>query len=255
MGVHMSAFGKKQKNVSQGEASGQHSEHREALVFDYVFAFENGEEHRFRVDLDPETLLYLPQKHLEGDNWTRLEHNQCENCSLDPKNHSDCPVALNIRDLIKAFADKFSYETADITVHTNERSYFKKTTMQKGVASLMGILMVSNECPVMSNLRPMVRFHLPFASILETTFRTTSTYLLGQFFHKDPDKTADFSFLGLLETYRNVNRVNQAVSKRIRSIAGEDATENALIILDILALDVVLSIEDQIEELKPFFIP
>ena len=106
----------------------------------------------------------------------------------------------------------------------------------------------------MARLRPMVRFHLPFASILETTFRTTSTYLFGQFFRKDTAGPPDFSFEGLPETYKDVNRVNQTIAKRIRSIAAGDATENALIILDILALDVALSIEDKIQELSPLFI-
>jgi len=250
----MRPFGKKEKAAAQEDKSGRNSVYGERLFFDYVFKFEDGEEHLFTVNLDPETLRYLPQEPLKGDNWTRLEHNQCENCSLDPEHDRDCLVALSIKDLVKDFAEKISYETADVTVHTNERSYFKKTTMQKGIASLLGILMVSSGCPVMAKLRPMVRFHLPFASILETTFRTTSTYLLGQFFPKDPDKTSDFSFEGLVETYRNINMVNKAIAKRLHSIAGEDATKNALIILDIFALDVPLSIEDQIEELRPFFI-
>ncbi len=224
----MRPFGKKEKAASQEDKSGRNSVYGERLFFDYVFKFEDGEEHLFTVNLDPETLRYLPQEPLKGDNWTRLEHNQCENCSLDPEHDRDCLVALSIKDLAKDFAEKISYETADVTVHTNERSYFKKTTMQKGIASLLGILMVSSGCPVMAKLRPMVRFHLPFASILETTFRTTSTYLLGQFFPKDPDKTSDFSFEGLVETYRNINMVNKAIAKRLHSIAGEDATKKCL---------------------------
>ena len=175
----MRLFGKKEKAASQGGKSGKNFVHGEKLFFDYVFKFEDGEEHLFAVNLDPETLRYLPPEPLKGDNWTRLEHNQCKNCSLNTEHDRDCLVALSIKGLVKDFAEKISYEIAEITVHTNERSYFKKTTMQKGIASLLGILMVSSGCPVMAKLRPMVRFHLPFASILETTFRTTSTYVLG----------------------------------------------------------------------------
>jgi Domain of unknown function (DUF6901) len=69
----------------------------------------------------------------------------------------------------------------------NERSYFKKTTMQKGIVSLLGILLVSSGCPVMAKLRPMVRFHLPFASMLATTFRTTITS--RPTFRKNPGRT------------------------------------------------------------------
>ena len=49
--------------------------------------------------------------------------------------------------------------------------------------------------------------------------------------------------------------VNKAMAKRISSSAGKDASVNALIILDIFAIDVPLSIEKQIEELAPFFDP
>ncbi|MBW1705741.1 MAG: hypothetical protein JRJ86_11330 [Deltaproteobacteria bacterium] len=227
----------------------------DAVFFDYLFKFEDGTEKEIRIHLDPVTLKYLPKQPLTGDEWTRLENNQCESCPIDPKTHPHCPLALAIEDLVSVFKEKFSYESAEITVYTNERTYFKDTTMQKGLSSIMGILMVSSGCPVMAKLRPMVRLHLPFSSILETTFRTTSTYLLGQFFLKKKGKISDFTFEGLLEIYKNVNMVNRSMAERIRSAAGKDASVNALIILDMFALDIPLSIEEQIEDIEPFFRP
>ena len=38
-------------------------------------------------------------------------------------------------------------------------------------------------------------------------------------------------------------------------MAGKDASVNALIILDIFALDIPLSIDEQVGELEPFFKP
>ncbi|MBL7173892.1 MAG: hypothetical protein ABIE47_03220 [Pseudomonadota bacterium] len=251
----MKLLGKKHGKNVQGNGPDKKTHHNEELLFNYVFRFEDGEEHSFTINLDPESLLSVPQEPCKGHDWTKLGHNQCENCPLDAQHDPHCPAALSIAGLIQEFVDKFSYETAEITVHTKERNYFKVTTMQKAIASLMGILMPSSGCPVMANLRPMVRFHLPFANILETTFRTTSTYLLGQFFLMKNAETPDFSFEGLVEIYKNVNMVNRAMAKRIRSVAGKDASANALIILDIFALDVPLSIEDQIEGLRPFFSP
>jgi len=227
----------------------------DTVFFDYLFKFEDGTEKKIGIHLDPVTLEYLPQKSLTGDEWTRLENHQCESCPLDPKHDPHCPLALAIEDLVNFFQEKFSYETARISVHTNERTYFKDTTMQKGLSSIMGVLMVSSGCPVMAKLRPMVRLHLPFSSILETTFRTTSTYLLGQFFLKKRGKVSDFTFEGLLEIYKNVNMVNRSMADRIRSAAGKDASVNALIILDMFALDIPLSIEEQIEGIEPFFRP
>ena len=227
----------------------------EMLFFDYLFEFEDGTEKEIGIRLDPVTLEYLPQKTLSGDEWTRLENHQCESCPLDPKSEAHCPLALAIEDLVNNFQEKFSYESARISVQTNERTYFKDTTMQKGLSSIMGVLMVSSGCPVMAKLRPMVRLHLPFSSILETTFRTTSTYLLGQFFLKKQGRASDFTFEGLLKIYKNVNMVNRSMAERIRSTSGKDASVNALIILDMFALDIPLSITEQIEEIEPFFRP
>ena len=50
-----------------------------------------------------------------------------------------------------------------------------------------------------------------------------------------------------------VNMANKVMAKRIGSVAGKDASAHPLIILDIFALDVPLSIEEQIEDLEPFF--
>jgi len=36
--------------------------------------------------------------------------------------------------------------------------------------------------PIFEKLKPMVRFHLPFASIEETKYRAISMYLLAQYF-------------------------------------------------------------------------
>tara|TARA_B100000686_G_scaffold86198_1_gene93073 strand:- start:90 stop:251 length:162 start_codon:yes stop_codon:yes gene_type:complete len=48
---------------------------------------------------------------------------------------------------------------------TDERCYVEHTTMTEAVSSLLGIYMVTSGCPVMDKLRPMVRFHLPLATV------------------------------------------------------------------------------------------
>jgi len=250
----MKAFWKKRKKKDEKEAS-QQPIPEDALFIHYLFQFEDETEHEIKIYLDPLTLQYLPQHPLPGDEWTRLGHHQCEGCPLDTDHHPHCPLALTIEGLVRTFIEKFSYEAAEITIETNERTYFKETTMQKGLSSILGILMVSSGCPVMDKLRPMVRIHLPFASVMETTFRTTSAYLLGQFFLQKRGKAPDFTFEGLVEIYKHVNMVNNGMAKRIGSMAGKDASVNALIILDIFAQDIPLTIEDQIAEIEPFFSP
>ena len=246
-------FRKREEKTDQGDLPEKDLLPKDKLFFEYHFSFEDGAEKDFRINLDPVTLKYLPENAVEGNEWTKLEYNQCDICSLKPGIYQHCPLAISIKELVNEFRDKFSYETTEITVYTDDRVYFKNTTMQKGLSSLMGIFMVSSGCPIMAKLRPMVRFHLPFATVLETTFRTTSTYLLGQFILQKNNKNFDFSLEKLIEIYKEVNRVNLCIAKRIRSVAGKDASINALVILDIFSLDIPLSIEDQFEELEPFF--
>jgi len=223
------------------------------LLFQYRFTFQDGSTKSIPIQLDPTSLRYLPQRELEPDSWTRLAFHQCRNCPLDPVKVAHCPIALSIRDIVSDFRDRVSHEKAEVLVETRERRYVEKTTMQRGLSSIMGILMVTCGCPIMNRLRPMVRFHLPFPSLLETTFRTTSTYLLGQFFLAKRGREADFTFQGLVEIYRNVKLVNKAMAERIRALSLKDASVNALVLLDLFALDVPLSIEDQIADLEPFF--
>ena len=63
------------------------------------------------------------------------------------------------------------------------------------VFSLIGIYMVTSGCPIMDKLRPMARFHLPFASTEETIYRAISTYLLGQYFLEQKGKKLYLYFL------------------------------------------------------------
>jgi len=223
------------------------------LFFDYRFSFPDGSLKKMRIHLDPETLRYMPRDGYRPDTWTELEFCRCGCCPLEPEKCPHCPVAVSIRDIVSEFDDRLSYDEVEVEVRTKERNYYEKTSLQKGLSSILGILMVTSGCPVLDKLRPMVRFHLPFPTILETTFRTTGTYLLGQFFLKKNGMDADFTFQGLAEIYQKVTLVNRSMAERIRKLSRKDASVNALILLDLFAVDVPLSIEDQIRDLEPFF--
>jgi len=228
---------------------------KKPLYFDYYFQFEDGTTHRVDLRLDWSSLTYLPQNKPEGSAWTRLDSYQCENCPLDPRVTTDCPVALNLKGLLDRFQSKISHEVVEVRVNTSERDYFKKTTLQKALSSIMGVLMVSSGCPILDKLRPMVRFHLPFATALETAFRTTGTYLLGQFFLQKKGKAPDYSLQGLVDIYRNIRTVNKAMADRINSVATEDAGINALVILDFFAVGIPLTVDAEIKGLESIFRP
>jgi hypothetical protein len=113
--------------------------------------------------------------------------------------------------------------------------------------------MVTSGCPVLSKLRPMVRFHLPFAAELETIARSTSMYLLGQYFVSQQGGTPDWSLQGLAANYQAAGLVNRAFAKRLRTAAPKDANVNALIRLHTFAQALPDTIENQLEELKFLF--
>jgi hypothetical protein len=117
-------------------------------------------------------------------------------------------------------------------LETEEREYSKRTSLQKGVSSMLGIIMVTSGCPILNKLKPMVRFHLPFANIEETIYRAVSMYLVKQYFRKRKGLEPDWELQTLLNDYKEIHTVNQAFYKRLSFMKGKDANVNALIILD-----------------------
>jgi hypothetical protein len=99
----------------------------------------------------------------------------------------------------------------------------------------------------------MARFHLPLASELETIYRTTSTFLLGQYFLHKADLPFTQNLDKLTEIYDNLKIVNRSLAKRLRAASNQDASINAIILLDVLTQSVTWSIEDGLEELRHLF--
>jgi len=162
-------------------------------------------------------------------------------------------VAVDLSELVESFKDSISYESTNVRVQTNERIFEKMTTVQKGLSSIVGIYMVTSDCPVMDKLRPMVRFHLPFGSMEETVYRAVSMYLTAQYLLMRQGKTPDWDLTKLVEIYRAVNHVNRGISNRLASASEEDANMNAVVILSAYAEMVPFSIEHRLAELEYIF--
>ena len=205
---------------------------KEFLEFIYHFIQENGSKKEFHIKLHSRTLELIHEPHGKLPTWTILEFNQCSNCPLIKEEHKYCPVAANIVQITEFFRESSSFEEVDIQLETEEREYSKRTSMQKGVSSMLGIIMVTSSCPVLNKLKPMVRFHLPFASITETIYRVVSMYLIKQYFRKRKGLEPDWELQSLMNDYKEIHTVNQAFFKRLSFMKGKDANVNALIILD-----------------------
>ena len=213
------------------------------LKITYTFVFQNGATKTFDLVLDRKTLSNAARYPANQPAWTLLSRNQCANCSLDLNRHPFCPVALNFAEIAEHFIQAVSHEPVRVVVTTEERTYSKDTSLQQGLASLLGIVMTTSGCPVLEPLKPMVRFHLPFATIEETTYRAVSMYLVAQYCIKQHGGQPDWELYKLADAYENICTVNENFCKRLRTLKSKDANINALVVLDIFANSVNLSID------------
>ncbi len=217
----------------------------ESISFKYHFLFENGEEKLFEIDLDNLTLDYI-QKPLDSyPQWAELEFQQCPNCTLTSEQHKYCPIAKNTIKITEFFDHMKSSEKITLRIVTEQRDYTKNTDLQSGVESLLGLIMVTSGCPVLDELRPMARFHLPFVSHNETVYRAVSMYLLGQFFEFKHNKTPDWKLENLNKIYDEINIINKAFLKRLNEVKTENKTLDAGIILDNLKKFKGFSIDEE----------
>ncbi len=220
----------------------------------YEFSFEDGKSKLFKVSLDSETIIIIQDEIKNKPDWARLDFGQCKCCPLDKETHPFCPIALNIAELVEEFKNSPSFDDCLVRCITPERTYLKKSSIQEGLFSIFGIIMATSNCPVMNFFRPMARFHLPFSTIQETVFRSTSIYLLGQYFEYKRGKIPDLDLKNLDKHYEKVQGVNQGILARASSVARMDADKNAIIILNALAQMLSMEIEDELNSLEYLFI-
>jgi hypothetical protein len=219
------------------------------VYFRYTFLMEDGREKRFELTLDPDSLALIPKGTEPPPAWTEIAYFPCDDCPLIGS-VSHCPVAVNLAAIVSEFRDIVSHEPATITVETAERTYSNSTTVQKGLSSIIGICMTTSNCPIMDELRPLTRFHLPFATTQETLVRSVSSYLLRQYFVQKEGGTPDWSLDGLIEIYSKISVVNRGISRRISNASKKDANINAIIILHSYGESVPFFIENNLSEIR-----
>lgn len=220
----------------------------------YTFIFESGQAEKFDLEFDSDS--WESTDHLPGEppDWTLLDNNRCPHCTVDAGWKPYCPLAVRIHDVVDRFGERISHESVMVEVKAAGRTCIKKTSAQRGVSSLLGVIIPASGCPHTTFLRPMARFHLPFSTEEETVYRAISMYLLGQFFaHRAGQKHVDIQLNGLKEYYRNLEKVNVSLARRIRSVSTADSSINAVILLDFFAKTVSCVIEDNLEGLRKLF--
>jgi hypothetical protein len=155
--------------------------------------------------------------------------------------------------VIDRFADVVSFNQIQVTVETDERVISTRTTAQQGLASLIGLVLAASGCPRMAVFRPMARFHLPFSSEVETTYRVASMYLMAQHYGAQQGRAPDIELKDLALVYRGVHQVNVGLVQRLRAATHQDAIVNAVVLLDVYTSLVPAALDELLNEIKPTF--
>lgn len=224
---------------------------RSLIDFRYQFTFENGDQKDFLLRLDPETHALVEPRPVDPPEWTKLELSTCVNCPLTTATH--CPIAANLSAVIPEFEMTKSFTHATVQVQSPDREYVKATTVQRGLSAIIGIIMTTSGCPIMDQLRPNVAFHLPFATPLETSYRSVAMYLVAQAIRKIRGEEPDWEMNGLMAIYEDVAKVNKGMAGRIRAASATDAGANAIVILHAFGDMVTIMVETRLKELEGIF--
>lgn len=222
-------------------------------MIEYLFTMEDGR--AFQFEIDPDALRGGRGDQGDHPAWTSLGFHRCRVCELDPRRNSHCPPAVDIEGIAAEFSPMVSYERTRVVVRTPQREYAKECDVQTGLSSLFGLVMATSACPILSQLRGLAHFHLPFASDEETTFRTVGAYFLKRYFRRKKGESFDYALEELEDTYDRLQLLNMEFTGRMRAASKLDANTNAIIRLFLLSESVSTSLEEKVEELRRFLYP
>ena len=196
----------------------------------YKLKLKDGKEYTFEVNIDRQDRREEANKEIHAF-WTKLDYNRCRNCPVQTLTRMHCPATLDLEEIAKKFEDCISTERADVWVHTKNRSFFKNCDVQEALKSIFGLIMASGSCPILSRLKPLAYFHLPFADQEETVHRLVGTYLIKQhLIFREGKNDPDWDLKGVEKLYRELEIVNVHFMNRLRDASKKDASSNALYI-------------------------
>jgi hypothetical protein len=216
----------------------------------YRFDLPDGSQKTLEFTFDPRDFRLSNAAALPPPFWTELKYNQCANCPLAPEQHAHCPAALQMAWAIEPLKALVSFETVGVTVIQPERTIYAETTVQQAMSSVLGLIMATSGCPWTDRLRPMARFHLPFASEIETVYRSVCMFLLARELAGDGSIRG---FAALEELYENLHIVNRDMSRRLGAATRADPARNAMALLDAYTTLLPAALDSSLEELKPLF--
>jgi hypothetical protein len=222
----------------------------QALHIRYRFDLPDGSKKRVDLNFTAADFRLSNPAPAEPPFWTELKFNQCANCPLSTAEHTHCPSALHMAPAVESLKALVSFDTVGVTVTQAERTIHAETTAQQAMSSVLGLIMATSGCPWTDRLRPMARFHLPFASEAETVYRSVCMFLLAREL-LGAGETHGFETLKVL--YENLHVVNRDMSRRLGAATRTDPARNAMALLDTYTTLLPAALESSLEELKPLF--
>lgn len=218
-----------------------------------TYVFHIGEEDfRFPLTFDPQSFTLIDDGNAQLPEWTRLEFRKCPHCPL-PETTETCPYAGALSRIVSQLEPFYSYTKAVVEVISAQRTVISALPLQSGVASLIGLVGATSGCPSLAFLRPMARFHLPFASEQETLFRAFSMFLLGEYLREGGQGKRPLSIEGIRAHYEDAAKVNHGMADRVRGGAAKDAVVNAVVILNTFAQAAPYVIDEALAELREIY--
>lgn len=222
----------------------------EPLSIRYRFDLPDGSQRALTFRFDAASFRLVNPAPATPPFWTELAFNQCANCPLNPAEHPHCPAALQMAAALEPLKALVSFDTVGVTVTQSERTVYVETSAQLAMSSVLGLVMATAGCPWTDRLRPMARFHLPFASEIETVYRSVSMYLLSrEVAAADPRP----GFAALIELYAQLHVVNRDMSRRLGAATSTDPARNAIALLDSYTTLLPAALDRSLEELKALF--
>lgn len=207
----------------------------------------------FEFSLDNQSFVLANPAPATRPHWAELEFKQCSHCPLQSSEHSHCPLALHMVDVVDRLDDTRSIDEVTLRVVTEERTTVQTTQLQQALSSMLSLVAATCGCPKGEKLRPLARFHLPLATEEESAYQASGMFLLAQFLLQSNGHGGKFDFTELGKIYEELHVVYRAIANRIQFATESDSFKNAIALQDMHATLIPLLLDDQLDEIRGLF--
>lgn len=139
-------------------------------MYEYDLKFPDGRS--VTCGIDPQRIDGNPEP--DSSHWCQLSFQQCSNCPLKAAEGTQCPLAVDVKQVLSGFEPILLQEGeethVDAVVKTPSRWYFKSLPFKEALRSLFDYLALTSQCPIMRGNQWKRRFYVPFTDAKESAF-------------------------------------------------------------------------------------